>query len=179
MKKSSLVRIGMVIIGLALVIDGAYNVYMGLGGKDKKEDNIAKENPGHIGEAISDENGVEFCVTSVERAQEISSNGYQVSTDNNFVVVGIEITNNSNEPYNINGLDFLLINGEREYEASSDLDIMGMYENYLYLDTINPGLKEDYIILYEIPVSSSNTEFYLKIYDNSLLDKVAVYIDLK
>ena len=130
-----------------------------------------------INETISDKNGVEFCVTNVDNQKSVGENYFSVSTDNNFIVVTIKITNNSNEPYDVKSLRFLLLCNGLEYEYSSDTILA--YDNYLSTDTINPLLSKEYVIIYETPSTSVEDEYVLKIKPNIFDEKDCVYITLK
>ena len=130
-----------------------------------------------IGDVAADNDGVEFCVTGVENLKSIGSDFTELVTDNNFVVVTIKIVNNSNEPYDVNALDFSLIEGDKEYEHNAEAILL--YENSMFIDTINPNLSDEYTIVYETPTTTDESEYKLKIVHNIFHEKDHVYITLK
>lgn len=163
-------RLAWAVLAIVLIISGGYKIYKGL----VYEDPISS---GVMNEWVSDKNGVEFCITNVENVKSVGNEWGEVTTDNNFVVVTIQITNNSNEPYSVNGSRFLLMTGEAEYEYT--VDVLFAFDNALYIDTINPGLSEEYVIVYETPSTTDESEYKMKVKPNGLSDKVSAYIELK
>jgi hypothetical protein len=131
-----------------------------------------------IGDVSSDDEGVEFCVTSVANSESVGSGITEVKTDNNFVIVTVKIANNSNEPYDVNALNFSLIDSSgNEYEHTNEA--MFVYDNFMYIDNVNPGLSNEYTIVYETPTTTIDEEYKLKIVHNIFNDKDHVYITLK
>lgn len=160
-----------ILIGIILLLDGGYKLY-----KSLSKDDTAKDNAVMINETIADKNGVEFCVTKVEDVKSVGSGYAEVTTDNNFVVVTIKITNNGKDPYDVNSLRFLLINGDTEYEYAEDTILA--FDNYAGLDTLNPGISREYTIVYETPTATNECEFEMKIKTNAFVDDDCVYITL-
>lgn len=170
MKKFS--KIAVLLLSLVLILDGAYRIYKGLFGdnNDKTTTSVA------IGEWISDKDGVEFCVTNVDNVKSVGRDYFEISTDANFSVVTIKISNNGDEPYDVNALRFLLMIGDAEYEYATETVLS--FDNYLSLDTINPGLSKEYVIVYETPLLTDKSECKLKIKYNAFSNENCVYIEL-
>lgn len=179
MKKGS--RILAIILGLTMLVVGVYEVYTGLFGDNGIFSNKPKDNDSTqavmIGETAHNKEGVEFCVTSVDNEKSIGSDYSKLETNNNFVVLTIKVTNNSNDPYDINSSRFMLTDGNNEYkyEASALLSV----ENHMYLDTLNPNISKEYVIVYETPTETVEKEYKLKIKPVDLSDIDSVYITLK
>ena len=163
-----------IVFAAILIISGLSGISKVLSKNDIKDIDIPTV---MLNEFAADKNGVEFCVTNVDNQKSVGSDYLEVTTEYNFVVVTIKIANNSSEPYDVNSLRFVLMNGETEYEYATDT-IMSL-DNALTLDTVNPGITKEYNIAYETPVTTDDSEFVLKIKDNAVLEDDCVYITLK
>lgn len=163
-----------IVFAAVLIISGVSGISKALIKNDAKDVAVPTV---IINECVADENGVEFCVTNVDNQTSVGSDYLEVTTEYNFVVVSVKIANNSSEPYDVNSLRFVLMNGETEYEYATDT-IMSL-DNALTLDTVNPGITKEYTIAYETPVTTDDSEFVLKIKDNAVLEDDCVYITLK
>jgi len=172
MKNSKGTKIGFAILGVILIISGCYRIYQGLYGNDKKADEHSQNTAVSVGESISDKDGVEFCVTSVENTKAIGD----LTTENNYVVVNIKIDNQSDEPYDVNTLRFVLLDGDTEYEYCEDAVLS--VENMMYMDTINPNLSKEYVIVYETADTIESENWRLKIKSNAYSESDSVYINL-
>lgn len=169
-------RMGLVLIGVILIISGSYKILTAVSGsKDKSDDTKASVK---INEVVSDKDGVEFCVTSVDNVKTVGEGSvWEVTTDNNYIVLSIEITNKSNEPYDVNALRFVLICDGKEYQYGSDT--LYTFDDYMMMDTINPDLSKKYTLVYEVPTTTDESEYKLKIKPIGFSDKDSVYITLK
>lgn len=49
----------------------------------------------------------------------------------------------------------------------------------MYMDTINPGISKEYVIIYATPTTTTETECMLKIKSNGFSDKAEAYITLR
>lgn len=65
-----------------------------------------------------------------------------------LVVATLNISNDGNETYTINSLDFKGLSQGAEYDVSGILDSSG---EYVLLDDINPGLSESLEIYFDLP----------------------------
>lgn len=165
--------IGMMIDGLSQFSGGLE----GIVGSDK-QDETAYENVAYLGEQVANKSDVAFCVTSVENKTTLGSGDFQISTDANYVVLRVKITNDSTDPYAVNNLNFVLLDGidenSSEYEANSELGILTEYENYMMLDTVNPGLSKEYVLAYETPTASLNANYALCVKNDNLFEEDAI-----
>ena len=175
-KKQVWVRVLFFIVGIALMISGIKDISEALGGGRKKDEASKDEEIIFIGDSVSDKDGVSFCVTDVKNATSIGEGIGSVSTENNFVIVTIKITNDGNESYDVNSLNFVLIEGEKKYECY--LDALTALESLMYLDNINPGLSKEYDIVYETPFTSNEKDCRLRISNNAFSSSNYVYISL-
>ena len=166
------------LFSLVMIIVGCYMIYNGAI-KPHLENRTALEQSNNIsiGDEVADKDGVVFCVSNVDNLNSLGE-GYSVAqTDNNFVVVTINITNNSGEPYDVNPLNFTLVEGDKEYEHTNDA--LFSLENVMFLDTINPSLSNEYIIVYETATTTEQSEYRLKIRHNYFSKNDNTYITLK
>lgn len=169
-------KIASVLIGVILIISGAYKMFTALTGGNDKSDNL--NTSVKINEVVSDKDGVEFRVTSVDNVKTVGEGSiWEVTTDNNYIVLSIEITNKSDEPYDVNALRFVLICDGKEYQYGSDT--LYTFENYMMMDTINPDISKVYTLVYEVPTTTNEREYVLKIKPVGFSDKDSVYITLE
>lgn len=171
-------KVGCAILSIVFLICGVYHLHKAFSNTSEtssKDSN--KIGTVMIGESASDKDGVEFCVTNVENVKSVGEGYTELKTDNNFVVISVKITNKSDSPYDVNTLCFLLTDGGSEYEYSADALLS--VENHMYLDTINPNLSKEYVIVYETATTTLDTEYKLKIRSSVLSNKDNVYIILK
>lgn len=173
MKKGN---VGWMIIGIILFVAGFYRMFDGLGGVIGDKTPQSTTSPASINEFVADRDGVEFCVTKVDNLKSVGSGYYEVKTENNFVVVSLTIRNNGTEPYDVNSIRFVLMNGELEYQDNTSAALS--IDNGMFMDTINPGLSKEYTLVYETPMTTHEGDFKLKIKYISFLESECVYISL-
>ena len=171
-------KIGKIIISLILIVAGWYQIYNAVM-KPVEDDKKMLERSASItiGAEAVDKDGVVFCVTNVKNSKSLGSGYSKITTDNNFVVVTVKITNNGTDPYDVNPLHFTLIEGDKEYEYANEALLS--LENVMFLDTINPSLSDEYKIVYETPTTTEQSEYKLKINRNVFQKNNNTYITLK
>lgn len=167
-----------VIIGLILIVVGIYQIYNVMM-KPTLDDKKMLESSASItiGADAVDKDGVVFCVTNVKNSKSLGSGYSKITTNNNFAVVTVKITNNGTDPYDVNPLHFTLIEGDKEYEHTNEALLA--LENVMFLDTINPSLSNEYKIVYETPTTTEQSEYKLKINRNVFQKNNNTYITLK
>ena len=142
-------------------------------GTDEKGDASGKTQDVYLGETAVNSDGVEFVVQSVKDTQKI---GY-TTTENNFIIVTIKISNNGKESWEQNPNNCVLILDGAEYEYSSatyslDNSMSGFTE-------INPGITKTMSIAFETPSKSSENSYSIKLSGYSLWSDDSVTIILK
>ena len=167
-------RIISVLIGIALLISGIYKIYTAF---TNDKDRSIVDTSAKIGDIVTDSDGVSFRVLNADNVKEIGSDILEVVTENNFIVLSVEISNKSNEPYDVNILRFVLICDGKEYQC--DDEALLAVENHMYLDTINPDLSDEYTLVYKVPTTTNENEYVLKINPVAFSSKDSVYITLK
>jgi len=83
------------------------------------------------------------------------------TTDGQFVVVEIEAFNNDTETRMVDSTMFKIIDDQgREYESSSDVDVMMVMDESLnlFLQDINPGLSKTGKLVFELPADVTSYE---------------------
>ena len=165
-----LVSLSMIVSGCYLIYDSSFRQFV-----DEKK-MLDSSDSVRIGDEAVNKDGVTFCVTKVNNSKSLGKN-HNMNTDYNFVTVSIKITNNSTEPYDVNPLNFTLIEGDKEFEHTNEALLV--MENVMFLDTINPSLSNEYILVYETTTTTDDSEYKLKI-KRSAFSKVGnTYITLK
>lgn len=166
------------VFSVVLIVSGCYMIYDASIRPFIDEKKVLESSDSVIiGDEIADKDGVVFCVTDVDNSNSLGEGYTKTQTDNNFVVVTIKITNNSNEPYDVNPLNFPLIEGDKEYEHTNDA--LFALDNVMFLDTINPSLSGEYVLVYETTNTTEQSEYKLKIKHNYFKKIDNTYITLK
>ena len=170
-------RIISVLIGIALMISGIYQIYTAFTNNDSDKDKNIIDTSAKIGDIVSNSEGVAFRVLSVDNVKNVGSGMFEEVTEDNYIVISLEISNNSNEPYDVNVLRFALVCDGKEYQC--DDNALLTVDNHMYMDTVNPDLSKEYSLLYEVPTTTDESEYVLKIEPVGFSDKDSVYITLK
>jgi hypothetical protein len=166
------------IISISLIVGGCYLIYDASIRPFVDEQKVLESSDSVlIGDEVTDKDGVVFCVTNVDNSNSLGEGYSEIKTDNNFVVVTVKITNNSSEPYDVNPLNFMLLDGDNEYEHTNDALLS--LENVMFIDTINPSLSNEYIVVYETATTTEESEYKLKIKHNYFKNIDNTYITLK
>ena len=166
------------VLSLIMIVSGCYLVYNASIRPFVEEKKVLDNSDSVIiGDEVADKDGVVFCVTDVDNLNSLGDGYTKIQTDNNFVKVTVKITNNSNEPYDVNPLNFALIEGDTEYEHTNDA--LFALENVMFLDTINPSLSNEYLIVYETPTTTEDSEYKLKVKHSAFSEVGNTYITLK
>ena len=169
MKKSACVIIGIVlIIGGILEFSGAIKDIFDPGEKD---DRIVT-----VGETIKSSEDVEYCITEVKNQKSIGEGYTKQDTTSNFAVIKITIANKGTEPQEIAAQNLLLTDGKNSYEYSREAMIL--FEDYIFMDTLNPGVSKEYTIVYEIPTETDEKDYKMKICKRQFSENNVVYISL-
>ena len=139
----------------------------------EKSNNGSSVQSVYLGETAINPNGVEFVVQSVKDTQKI---GYS-TTENNFIVVTIKISNKGKESWEQNPNNCVLILNGAEYEYSSatyslDDSMSGFTE-------INPNITKTMSIAFETPTKSSEGSYSIKLSGYSLWSDDSVTIILE
>lgn len=103
---------------------------------------------------------LEFKITSVYDTKQVGSQYVGQSTENNFVIVTIQIKNNSNSEKYITDSSFRYYRGNNQYESSNAGIYLG--DNGFWLNvTIGAGITKTIQVAYEIPSEHQSTDYIL------------------
>lgn len=140
-------------------------------------DNNANSNSNktvYIGETVKNKKGVEFTVVSVQNTQKI---GYSGTTENNFIVVTVRISNNGSETWEQNPINCKLIKDGASYDYSTKTYLLD--NNMSSMTEINPGITKTMSIAFETPTKSTEESYSIKLSGYSLWTDDSVTILLK
>ncbi len=113
----------------------------------------------YLNETITNKDSVSFKVNSVLDTQEIGDGYFVETTDANYVVINMTISNNGDEAYSINPYNFVLKKGDKEYEYSSDS--WDLEDSISLADDINPGISKTVQIAFETPEENAVAKYTL------------------
>ncbi len=138
-------------------------------GETKQEETKSSEETKTIGigETATIED-IGFTVQNAESTTTIEAdNEYTepVTTDNQFIVLDVTINNGQNEAITTDSSFFTLVTEDgTEYSPKNDGDLIMVIPNekMLFLEEINPGLKKDGIVVFEVGSDVTMEELTLK-----------------
>ena len=136
-------------IAVGVVVLGIIGIVLGL----------SNRKIGGIGDTIKNSDGVEFTLVSVENRKSIGAGLLQETTDGNFILLTIKVSNTSKEPITIYGgcVDLYNSNGVK-YENTTNLSI-----NDIIMEDINPGISKTFQVLYETATKTTEEDYTIKI----------------
>lgn len=122
-------------------------------------ENVNSSEAWYICDNATNSSDIVFKVNSVQNTQFVGSGILSESTSNNFAIVNISISNNSDKPFSANPNNFnLVLNGKKyNYHSATYYLDNGMSS----LDDINPGITKTYRIVFEVPTSTLNDTYTL------------------
>ena len=139
----------------------------------EKSNNGSSVQSVYLGETAVNSDGVEFVVQSIKDTQKI---GYS-TTENNFIVVTIKISNKGKESWEQNQNNCVLIFNGAEYEYSSATYLLG--DAMSSFTEINPNITKTMSIAFETPTKSSEGGYSIKLSGYSLWSDDSVTIVLE
>ena len=150
-----------IIAVVAVIIIGAAAGSADGNGGDEIQDheNVNSSEAWYICDNATNSSDIVFKVNSVQNTQFVGSGILSESTSNNFAIVNISISNNSDKPFSANPNNFnLVLNGKKySYHSATYYLDNGMSS----LDDINPGITKTYRIVFEVPTSTLNDTYTL------------------
>ena len=144
----------------AIIIGAAAGSADGNGGDEIQDhENVNSSEAWYICDNATNSSDIVFKVNSVQNTQFVGSGILSESTSNNFAIVNISISNNSDKPFSANPNNFnLVLNGKKyNYHSATYYLDNGMSS----VDDINPGITKTYRIVFEVPTSTLNDTYTL------------------
>ncbi len=141
--------------------------------------NSSDESPIYYIGDIATSNSVKFKVDSVDDTMLISAlileEEYSVETENNFIIVKITISNNTNNEVYLTDASFDLESESNSYElhpaAGAFFD-----DGFYVLKIFEPGVSKTITLVFETPSKSTEEDYALTIYPDSLTDRKIVFL---
>lgn len=150
-----------IIAVVAVIIIGAAAGSADGNGGDEIQDyeNVNSSEAWYICDNATNSSDIVFKVNSVQNTQFVGSGILSETTSNNFAIVNISISNNSDKPFSANPNNFnLVLNGKKyNYHSATYYLDNGMSSQ----DDINPGITKTYRIVFEVPTSTLNDTYTL------------------
>ena len=150
-----------IIAVVAVIIIGAAAGSADGNGGDEIQDyeNVNSSEAWYTCDNATNSSDIVFKVNSVQNTQLVGSGILSETTSNNFAIVNISISNNSDKPFSVNPNNFnLVLNGKKySYHSATYYLDNGMSS----LDDINPGITKTYRIVFEVPTSTLNDTYTL------------------
>ncbi len=162
----------------AIIIGAAAGSADGNGGDEIQDhENVNSSEAWYICDNATNSSDIVFKVNSVQNTQFVGSGILSESTSNNFAIVNISISNNSDKPFSANPNNFnLVLNGKKyNYHSATYYLDNGMSSQ----DDINPGITKTYRIVFEVPTSTLNDTYTLVCGNNYSLPWKDIEILLK
>lgn len=149
-----------IIAAVAVIIIGAAAGSADGNGGDEIQDheNVNSSEAWYICDNATNSSDIVFKVNSVQNTQFVGSGILSESTSNNFAIVNISISNNSDKPFSVNPNNFNLVLNGMKYNYHSATFYLS---NGMILYDINPGIARSYRIVFEVPTSTLNDTYTL------------------
>lgn len=114
---------------------------------------------GKVGDTLVNADNVYICVVSCENTQQLGSGILAETTDNNFILLTIKVTNNSNKQQTFYGGCVDLYNSNNvKYEEKTSLNI-----DYILSEDIGVGNSKTFQVVFETPTTTVQEEYFAKI----------------
>lgn len=131
---------------------------------------------GKIGDTISNADNVSICLVSCENTKELGSGFLSDTTENNFILLSLKVTNNSSEQQTFSGSCVDLYNSKKvKYETKTSL-----YIDYILSEDIGVGVTKSFQVVFETPTTTLEEEYTAKVgYSTYTADSKRVTFVLK
>ncbi len=123
--------------------------------------NNADKSPsiGKIGDAISNSDNISICLESCENTKELGAGLLSETTENNFIILTLKITNYTNTQQTFYGDCVDLYNSKNiKYEAKTSL-----YIDFIIAEDIDSGITKSFQVLFETPTTTNEETYTAKI----------------
>ncbi|MBO4380924.1 MAG: DUF4352 domain-containing protein, partial [Clostridia bacterium] len=111
----------------------------------------------YIGETAVNSKNIQFVVTSVSNTKKISTK----TTNYNYVVITIKISNKGKESWDPNPNYFTLLLNDNEYDYNSATYYLD--DGMTSTNEVNPNISKTYRIAFETPTQTTEDIYKLKI----------------
>lgn len=130
---------------------------------------------GKIGDTLTNSDGVAVTLVSCENTKQLGNGILVDATNNNFVLLTIKITNNSNKTQTFSNSCADLYNSKNaKYET-----ITSIYINYIISEDIGAGISKTFQVAFETPTTTAQEKYTAKIgYSRFTSDSKRVVFDL-
>lgn len=131
---------------------------------------------GKIGDTLNNSDNVAICVISCENVQQLGTGILAETTENNFILLTIKVTNNSNKSQTFySGCVDLYNSNNVKYEDKTSLNI-----DYILSEDIGVGITKTFQVVFETPTTTNEEQYIAKIgYSIYTSDKSRVTFILK
>ncbi len=128
-----------------------------------------------IGDTVKNSDNVAICLVSCENTKMLGTEYLNDTTDNNFILLTIKVTNNSKKTQTFYGAcaDLYNSNGTK-YETQTSL-----YIDYILMEDIGVGISKTFQVVFETPTTTLQEKYTVKIgYSTYTTDRNRVVFDL-
>lgn len=130
---------------------------------------------GKIGDTLTNSDGVDFNLVSCENTQQLGNGTFVDATTNNFVLLTLKVTNNSNESHTFsNSCADLYNSNNSKYET-----ITSLYIDYILSADVGVGISKTFQVAFETPTTTTQDKYTVKIgYNRYTSNNKRVVFDL-
>lgn len=123
---------------------------------DRDDNNVTV---GKIGDTIKNSDGVSICLVSCENTKILGTEYLNDTTENNYILLTIQVTNNSKKTQTFYGSCADLYNSNNtKYEAQTSL-----YIDYIISEDIGVGISKTFQVVFETPTTTEQEKYTVKI----------------
>lgn len=122
----------------------------------------------------ADVNGMTYTILTVQRRQTIGNEFETHTAQGEYLVIEVDVHNNTNKGANVSSSDFKLNNDSgQEFdpaEGSVSMDVQGAF----FLNVVNPGNSRSGTLVFDVPASTAPWKYGLKVFGNASTDSVTI-----
>ena len=139
------------------------------------QNNQSNETNGKIGDTLTNSDNVDICLVACTNTTMLGTEYLNDTTENNFILLTIKVTNNSKKQQTFSATCVDLYNSKGiKYEATTSL-----YIDFIISEDIGVGITKSFQVVFETPTTTEQENYTAKIgYSRYTSDRNRVVFDL-
>ena len=118
-----------------------------------------KDTVGKVGDTLKNRDNVSICLVSCENTKRLGSEYLNDTTEHNYILLTIKVTNNSKKQQTFyNGCADLYNANDVKYET-----ITSLYIDYILMEDVGVGISKTFQVAFETPTTTSQEKYTVKI----------------
>ena len=171
-----------IVLVVVAVIGGIGGAGASNNGNDDKGSNGNSDNnqtvnqQAYIGDTVTS-GSLNFKVNKVENTKHFGSAYLGYDTEYNFILIYVEVENNSDSEINLTTSNFELKKGDSKYESHSGAIVLD--NGFWVSESVGSNMKKNIVLVYEVPDSTTESEYVLSIKGSTFATKQSIILKQK